>query len=256
MSKLSKLAGSVALAVAAFGGASAALADGYSAKPKVAYEQPSSWSGVYFGIHSGYEWSQIDYTFPLVGPGGVTGSPDQSTGLVGAHLGIQHQFGSVVLGVEGNWDSAFRDEPGSDSCHPVGNCGAGVRLTGRLNDIISVGPRIGWAAGHWMPYVTGGYASANFSYRADNAVGTLIEQTKTRHDGWYIGGGVEWIMSPGWTAGVEYRHYEFNEVTAIPFTNGGVAIPIDIQRVEPSVDSITARVSWKWGREPVAAPLK
>jgi outer membrane immunogenic protein len=251
MSKISNLAaGSVIAATAALGGASVALADGY-APPRVAYERPSNWSGVYFGVQSGYQWSSLDSQF-LAGP---TFSPENRDALVGAHLGLQHQFGSIVLGVEGSWVSSFRDNLGSDSCHPAAGCGAGDRLTGRLNDILSVGPRVGWAMGHWMPYVTGGYASGNFAYRADTAAGTMIEQNKTRHEGWYIGGGAEWGISPGWTAGVEYRHYEFERVTSTPFSATGVPIPGDTYRIEPTTDSVTARVSWRWGR-PEAAPLK
>src|SRR5215475_13559460 len=54
MSKISKLAaGSAIAATAVLGGASVALADGYAA-PRVAYERPSNWSGVYFGVDSGY----------------------------------------------------------------------------------------------------------------------------------------------------------------------------------------------------------
>ncbi len=58
MNKLSKLAaGSVIAATAALGGASAVLADGYAPKGKVVYERPSDWSGVYFGVGSGYQWN-------------------------------------------------------------------------------------------------------------------------------------------------------------------------------------------------------
>jgi hypothetical protein len=66
-----------------------------------------------------------------------------------------------------------------------------------------------------MPFVTGGYANAGFDFnaRAPNAgaagATTLIETAHVRAGGWYIGGGVEWAVSPGWTAGLEYRHYEF-----------------------------------------------
>jgi hypothetical protein len=63
MYKVSKLAaGSVIAATAALGGASVALADGYAA-PRVAYERPSNWSGVYFGVQSGYQFSSLDSQF-------------------------------------------------------------------------------------------------------------------------------------------------------------------------------------------------
>ena len=255
MSKLSRLAaGSALLAAVAMGGADAALADGYKAK-KVAYERPADWSGVYFGVSSGYQWSSLDFAYlNPVFPS--TSNPDSADGLVGAHIGIQHQFGSVVLGIEGGWASSFRDDMGSDACHPAANCVAGTRVTARLNDILSVGARIGLASGHWMPYLTGGYASGNFHYRGDTAAGVLFSQDTTRHDGWYLGAGFDYVISPGWTAGLEYRHYDFGDATTIPFDATGVPRPQEIYRLDPSVDAITARVSWRWGRPDMPAPLK
>ena len=61
------------------------------------------------------------------------------------HLGYQHQFGSIVVGVEGNWNTAIRDKFDETTCpNPAFRCSA------RFDDVLSVGPRIGWAAGHWM----------------------------------------------------------------------------------------------------------
>jgi opacity protein-like surface antigen len=249
MSKLSKLAaGSVIAATAAFGGASAALADGYSAKPKVAYERPSDWSGVYFGLSSGYQWSSIN-----VGEPGITShfSGDQNSAIAGGHLGIQHQFGQIVLGVEGSLLFAFQDDRGEGTCpNPTFKCSA------YLNDIYTAGGRIGWAAGHWMPYVTGGYASGRFTYQAHTITPptlTLFETASTRNNGWYIGGGVEWLVSPGWTVGVEYRHYDFDVDTTQAFSPSGS--PTFLRTIDPTTDSVTARVSWKWGREAIT-PLK
>src|SRR6516164_3806489 len=100
MYKVSKLAaGSVIAATAALGGASVALADGYSA-PRVAYERPADWSGVYFGVSSGYQWSDIPVHFTDFGTKFSTHFDDA---IVGAHLGVQHQFGVIVVGVEGGW---------------------------------------------------------------------------------------------------------------------------------------------------------
>ena len=51
-------------AVAHLAGASLAQADGYQTRGKVAFERPLDWSGLYFGIHSGWAWSQTDAFFP------------------------------------------------------------------------------------------------------------------------------------------------------------------------------------------------
>ena len=250
MHKLSKLAaGSVIAAAAALGGAGMALADGYVPK-KVAYERPSDWSGVYFGVQSGYQWSSIDSEFTGIGTGF---SVDHAASFVGAHMGIQHQFGSIVLGVEGNWLSTVRDDPGSTICPgPTFTC------TNRLNDILTIGARAGWAAGHWMPYVTGGYASARFAYKSfTTATGVFFDDASTRNPGWYLGAGFEWVISPGWTTGLEYRHYEFDDVTGPRFfTNGTGVNPVSPLTIGATTDTITARVSWRWGREVAVVPLK
>ncbi len=253
MYKLNKLAaGSVIAAAAALASAGAALADGYVAKGKtVVYERPTDWSGVYFGVGSGYQWSNIDVCIPGTPCGfGQAFSVDQDTGFLSAHLGLQHQWGGVVLGVEGGWMSTIRDDYGSVS--DAGCAGLGTTCEARLNDILTVGGRAGWAAGHWMPYVTGGYASARFE-QAVRVAGVVNNTAGARADGWYIGGGVEWAVSPGWTAGVEYRHYEFNDAVGPAFTPAGVFV--NDRNFDVSTDTIGARVSWRWGR-PEAKPLK
>ena len=85
---------------------------------------------------------------------GVGITSDHDDAFVSAHFGPQHQFGAIVLGIEGGWMSTFRDNKGSsefrDSVSAVlanpllrpGNfCSA------RLNDIVTIDARAGWAAG-------------------------------------------------------------------------------------------------------------
>src|SRR5882672_4794653 len=118
MYNLSKLAaGSFIAAAAALGGASAVLADGYTPKGKVVYERPSDWSGVYFGLASGWQWSDISVQNPAFPPGFAA---DHDSSLVGAHLGLQHQFGNIVLGLEGGWATAFRNNTGNFTCFAPG----------------------------------------------------------------------------------------------------------------------------------------
>ena len=93
------------------------------------------------------------------------------------------------------------------------------------------------------------------TYQGINLRGAWSTKRRLRHYGWYIGGGFEWKISPGWTAGVEYRHYEFEDRFRSP-------IPPAAQQFRPiGIDStrrwtsITARVSWTFHR-PEAKPLK
>ena len=250
MYKLSKLAaGSVIATAAALGSAGVALADGYAPKGKVVYERPSDWSGVYFGVSSGYQWSDIN--FNPVGNPAAGYNVTHDNGIAGGHIGVQHQFGAVVLGIEGNAITALRERDSQDvSCvNPAFRCSA------RFNDVLTVGGRAGWAAGHWMPYVTGGYANGAFqSTSTVTATGLPFDQGRVRLNGWYLGGGVEWAVSPGWTAGLEYRHYEYEARDFALFTPAG-ALSGDVRHMDPSSDTVTARVSWKFGRE-YLAPLK
>ena len=298
MSKLSKVAaGSIIAATAALGCASAALADG--APSKVAYERPADWSGVYFGVGSGFQWSSIDVAHvpSVISPTtGIGFSSDHDEWFASAHIGIQHQWGPWVLGIEAGWMSTIRDRQGDHNlCNngltagspgvlPGGVPALASPLTGAgnfcessLNDIVTIGLRAGWAAGRWMPYITGGYATAGFDFEnrvpcaattAGCNTGTvqvvgfgataLHEEAHARLNGWYIGGGFEWVISPGWTTGVEYRHCEFDsrDTTAYSRDLGVPSVALERVRFEASTDTVEARVSWRWGRPEAAAPLK
>jgi len=265
----SLLAGSAVVAVAALAGAVSAQADGYEPKGRVVYERPANWSGLYFGVHAGESWSQIDASFPdgnpaltIVGVAGQGFSVSHSSPIVGGQIGLQHQFGPVVLGVEGSLSSAFQNNPGVDLCPKqtiaLFNCVA------RFDDVLTVGGRLGWAAGRWMPYVTGGYASARFTEKATNkslAPGafTIVQWEHDRASGWYLGGGVDFAIAHGWTVGLEYRHYDFGTYLGLGSgVVGGLAggpLPNDNANFSNTADTVALRVSWKLGR-PEPAPLK
>ena len=67
--------------------------------------------------------------------------------------------------------------------------------------------------------------------------------------------GGEWMISPGWTAGIEYRHYDFGDAIVAAHTPAGAFL--ENVRFDATTDTITARVSWRWGREAAAPkPLK
>src|SRR5262249_58030942 len=98
ISKVNSLvAGSAAMAAAAFAGAGLAQADGYERAG--AYRAAYNWSGFYFGLHSGYEWSDIKASFPVAGvnpalqiagvPGGAF-EVDHGAPIVGGQIGLPY----------------------------------------------------------------------------------------------------------------------------------------------------------------------
>ena len=224
--------------------------------PVMAPAPAYNWTGFYVGASIGGERETLDGNFVNPPPG--SWSVGNSRGMWDGHIGAQYQWGSVVFGVEGNFVGLFNNNNngGTSGCGPT--CGAAFMSANLVDDIWTVGGRLGWAFGSWMPYLSGGYANT----RVDNLFffpsGALIESTRTQHDGFYVGAGFDWQVwttpSGALVAGVEYRHYEFQSVTATPIFAGGGPDNLDTWTIKPHADTIEARLSWlfNWGGPVVA----
>ncbi len=257
-------------AVALVVGTGVARADGY--EPRAAVVAPTwNWSGLYFGVNSGWAWSSTSAAFPTTGVNpalqiaGVPGMGfDTSTDapVAGGQIGLQHQFGQLVVGVEGGLNVTYQNKYGEDLCprQTIAN----FNCVARLDDVLTLGGRLGWSMGKWMPYLTGGYASARFNEQAQNRslapIGfTIINYGDSRDSGYYIGGGVDLAMAHGWTIGIDYKHFDFgsNNKQASAIVGGTWnALPNDNARFDSEADILTVRVSWKLGRPDVLVPLK
>jgi opacity protein-like surface antigen len=86
-----------------------------------------------------------------------------------------------------------------------------------------------------------------------------VRDSSERHDGWYLGGGVEWAITPNVIFGVEYRHYDFKDVLHTPTNltvNPNVLDPALRHNVDADADVVTARLSFKLNRPAPVVPLK
>jgi outer membrane immunogenic protein len=201
-----------------------------------------NWSGFYIGVNGG----GMDFTTNgalVVAPTSSWRTDSHSTGFAGLHGGFQGQWGNLVVGVEGAWDAAFGSSFGSrDGALGGAPCNAtpGFACQARINDILQVGPRIGFAMNQWMVYGTAGYARAEVESRffvtpTGNPLGL---QPSTHHDGWYYGGGLEILVTNNFIIGVEYKHYDFK--SAVQFDTGGGSV-----NLKANADAVLLRLTIK-----------
>jgi len=196
------------------------------------------WSGFYIGVDGGWQGSRIG----LSSPGKpLSYEPHHNSGAVGGFVGVQRQFGQIVLGVEGGYLAGFGQASlGETPALSIFFPGGTATAQAKLRHIWSVGGRIGWAAGNWMPYVTGGFANGSFQFDAqDPEQEFLTERTRANTSGGYIGGGIDWAVTTNWIVGVEYRHYAFSAKTVTSDRTESV-------RFAPNTDTVVGRLSYKF----------
>ena len=99
----------------------------------------------------------------------------------------------------------------------------GTLVTSNTNQLGSVTGRIGYTWGPALVYAKGGYA-----WRDGNNLGVTVAgvpagfTTNGNHkDGYTVGGGLEYMFAPNWSAKAEYQYYNFGNTN---FTTG----PADI----------------------------
>lgn len=240
------VAGMAIAASAVLGGAGSANASG-------------PWGGIYIGASAGWMGQDLNWAFNPAIPAAAhqAYSLDTSDGVYGLHVGIQHQFYSnFVIGAElgysrsgDSWagEPMFGNNPAFDS-------------EARVEDIFQIGVRLGWSPSReWLLYVSGGYASADIHSRAISvATGAVAFSASERHDGWYVGGGVEFALTDSWILGLEYQHLDFGTERQCPggACLGAAGFFVD-RDMDASADVVRARLSFKFGRsEARYEPLK
>src|SRR5262249_15720708 len=170
-------------------------------KAPIAVPPVFDWSGFYIGVDGGWQGSRIGLSNP---DRPLTYEPHHDSGAVGAFVALQRQFGQFVLGVEGGYLAGFGQASlGATPATSIFSPGGHGTGQAKLRDLWSVGGRIGWAAGNWMPYVTGGFANGSFQFNAQNLDTSATERARANTTGGYIGGGIDWAVTSNWVVGVE-----------------------------------------------------
>jgi outer membrane immunogenic protein len=200
------------------------------------------WSGFYIGVNGGgmnFTTNGYNTEDPV-----VTWRTDRhSTSIAGLHGGFQGQWGNWVVGIEGAWEGALSSSFGSrDAALGANPCigNSSLACQARINDILTVGPRVGFAMNQWMVYGTGGYARAEIQsqYFDMSTGGPFGLERSNHHDGWYYGGGLEFLVTNNFIVGVEYKHYDFS--SAVHLDTGG-----DSTTLKASAEAVLLRLTLK-----------
>ena len=217
-----------------------------------------NWTGCYLGVNGGAAsagsnfTSGVDPGTHLVDPGDLatvasigTGSANEGNFLGGGQAGCNLQTGSLVFGLEGDWDyvrinALFNDPNGTLSTGDT----VAVRQSLQTRSFATVRPRLGIVSNRELLYVTGGVAFADVSYSqtySDTIPGSGGASASSTLIGWTAGAGFEWAWLDHWTVKTEYLFAKFPALNAVgSITDGAGGANVLHGSADPLVPSSEA----------------
>jgi outer membrane immunogenic protein len=178
-----------------------------------------NWTGFYIGGNGGYSFGSANTTVtgltPLLVPITIGVSPKGWLGGGQAGYNWQSAGSNFVFGLEADFQASGETDTGTcgaPTCVPDADVHNSYRSFGTFRG------RIGWDPGHWLFYVTGGFAYANTSL-AVNQLGVVSFAQTQWLPGWTVGGGIEYAFDNHWSIKGEYLYLDYGSTsTTIPNT--------------------------------------
>ena len=169
--------------------------------PAFVQNAPFTWTGFYAGLNAGYGWGGFNRAANVI-------MNDTTGGVLGGQLGYNYQFGSLVVGVEGDANWSWM----SGSRSPA----AGVATRGSLDWFGTLRGRVGFAADRALIYATGGYAGGQVKAGIANIAPPFSETTSSWRNGFALGGGIEYAFTNHITAKAEYIYMNLGSQRLFP----------------------------------------
>jgi outer membrane immunogenic protein len=222
----------VTTAMALAGGSEGVIA---ADMPLKAPEAPAyQWSGCYAGLNLGGGTSGTNFnstvdpgthllgTNPAVVAGDGSGGANADGVLAGGQVGCNWQTGTLVLGLEGDFDYFHSHPSFSNNTNTLSDGATPFTISQSLTTdfLTTIRPRIGIAADRNLAYITGGAAFTRVSYTESYADGAAPPAagtaTASRYlAGWTAGAGWEYAFAANWTIRAEYLFVSFPKTSAL-----------------------------------------
>ncbi|MDB5654836.1 MAG: hypothetical protein JWQ94_2449 [Tardiphaga sp.] len=184
--------------------------------------QVYNWTGFYIGGHVGGAFGDSNSV-----------SGDGGRFLGGVQGGADYQFATNwVIGVEAQYSWMDSNNTGRQFAN-------GTLVTSNNDQLGSVTGRLGYTWGPALLYAKGGYAwKDNSNIGVTNAgLAQPFAASGNAKDGYTVGGGLEYMFAPNWSAKVEYQYYNFGNTTiASPAIPTGVSYNNDEHTIKAGLN--------------------
>jgi outer membrane immunogenic protein len=213
-------------------------------------EEVVDWSGFYAGLHAGYGWADADAKFnsdfvdnvcfekvgfPVFWGCSADLNPKGAFG--GAQVGYNFVLGGgFLIGAEADYSIAsLRDDARNGDSDFLGVVDFSTRVEQRVDDLASIRARLGFAFDRFLPFVTGGWGWAKGERSAQGIF--VNDSDENWHDGWTLGGGVEYMIAHDISIKAEYRYYDLGKEDYLDnaFTEG-TKVDLKVQTVELGIN--------------------
>ncbi|MCX8570430.1 outer membrane protein [Aminobacter sp. MET-1] len=206
----------LAIVLVSLAAGTASAADVVASEPvPTSVGAPFVWTGGYIGLQLGYSKGSGEGAY--LSPGGVraeTASPDARGALLGGQVGYNHQWGSMVVGVEGELAYSWANGTSDIVSFPV----AGGPIATNDNEFTYLGSitgRLGYAMDRTLFYVKGGVGFTKLSMSDISLANTVNASGSETLTGWTVGAGIEQALNEKWSIRGEYQFYRFDANLAL-----------------------------------------
>jgi outer membrane immunogenic protein len=201
--------GLLASIAAGIGSAAAADLAVKAPPPGLAPVYLSDWAGFYIGINGGGGWGDVKFD------NDPAFNSKPSGGLIGGHAGYNWQYGSVVAGLEVDFDGADIKQTVSPF---------GVSTQEKIDELASARARVGYV---FFPNLLA-YGTAGAGWGHLHISDALGGTANANEFGWTAGAGLEYKLVEHVLLRAEYLHYDFakddlNAKTTVDVVRGGLS---------------------------------